>query len=325
MSDRYARTMQAIREHPWAIVPSMLETILEVVEAHAAGGRLSATEIQARLGDRKDPGPAVMRSGPVAVLALHGVMAQRMNLFMEISGGTSTELFGKAFDQVIADPEVQAIVLSIDSPGGSVFGTEELAQKIFAARGTKPIVAVADSLAASAAYYVGSQADQFVVTPSGMVGSIGVVMTHDDVSKANEAAGIKTTVIALPLAKVIGHPYEALSDEARAEIEARIAPYYDLFAKAVARGRGVAVKDVKDGYGQGRLLAALPAKAAGMVDRIESLADVIDRLSSPQGRRAVLSARSHEASPTTAQEPVPATAQESSPWRDVLQFELDTL
>ncbi len=324
MTDRYPRILQAVREHPWAILPAAL-----------AGERLTPEQIEARIGDKTaDVGPAMRRMGSVGVLPLHGVMAQRMNLFMQISGGTSTELFGKAFDQALADPEVEAIVLSVDSPGGSVFGVEELSQKIFRARSQKPIVAVADSMAASAAYQVAAQAHQLVASPSSLVGSIGVVTTHTDVSKAEEMAGMKTTLVAIPPAKVSGHPYEPLSDESRAEIEARIAPYYDLIVKAVARGRGVTAGEVKNGYGQGRVLAAAPALKAGMVDRIESLDNVIARLQSPQGRRAVLDSVSVAPSPrasadeTTAQEAEQPTAQESPRrdlWRDVLRAELETL
>lgn len=326
MADRYARIVQAVYNQPWAILQPVFEAMLEVVSLRVAGGRFTEAEIAARTGDKPSEPLAVTRVGPVGVLPLHGVMAQRMNLFMQISGGTSTELFGQAFDAAMADPETQAIVLSIDSPGGSVFGTEELAQKIFKARGSKPIVAVADSMAASAAYLVGSQADQFVATPSGMVGSIGVVTAHTDISKAEEQMGVKTTLVAMPPAKVMGHPYEPLSDEARAEIEARIAPYYDLFVKAVARGRGISAADVREGYGQGRMLAAAPALKAGMVDRIESLSDVVARLQTPQGRRAVLTAHSPSAAETTAQEPSPATAQESDGLsREVLKAELAKL
>lgn len=321
MPERYARVLQALREQPWAMVPSAYEALLALVQARLESGRLSAEEIEARVGDRERPA-AVAKVGQVAVLALHGVIAHRMNLFTAISGGTSTELVGQALDQALADPEVHAIVLSIDSPGGPVAGVEELAQKIHAARGTKPIVAVADALAASAAYWIGAQADQLVASPSAQVGSIGIVTTHTDVSKADAEVGIKRTVIAIPPAKAEAHPYEPLSEEARAGVVSAMQPFYELFVKAVARGRGIAVTDVTDGYGQGRVLAAVPAKEAGMVDRIESLAHVIARLSTPQGRRAVLDAHASSAGETTAQEPAPATAQESRPdlWRSQIDL-----
>jgi capsid assembly protease len=317
MADQFSRVLRAIREYPWAILPSTFDAMLEIVERRADGVRLSPEDIAARIGDRP-AGPAATRSGPVAILPLHGVLSQRMNLFTAISGGTSTELFGRAFDEAMADPEVQAIVLDVDSPGGSVYGTEELAQKIFKARGAKPIVAIADSLAASAAFWIGSQADQFVASPGAQVGSIGVITSHTDVSKAEETGGYKTTVISIPEAKGEGHPYAPLSEEARQNVLSSMQPFYDLFLKAVARGRGVAVSAVKDGYGGGRVLAAIPAREAGMVDRIETLADVVQRLSTPQGRRAAL-ASSTRAEETTAQEPPPAaTAQESS--FDVARF-----
>jgi signal peptide peptidase SppA len=326
--DRFARIARAVRELPWAILPTTFDAMLEVLELRSAGGQFTAEEIAARIGDRP-AGTPIERVGPVAVLPLHGVIAQRMNLFTAISGGTSTELFGKAFDEAMADPEVQAIVLDIDSPGGSVAGTEELAQKVFKARGAKPIVAIADSLAGSAAYWIGSQADQFVASPSSQVGSIGVLTSHTDVSKAEDAAGVKTSVISIPDAKSEGHPYAPLSDDARANVVASMQPFYDMFLKAVARGRGVSVADVRDGYGQGRVLGASPAKDAGMVDRIEALPETIARLSTPQGRRAALRSVTDDpslraTSETTAQELAKATAQESA-FRDRVSFETQLL
>jgi capsid assembly protease len=329
MADRYARIAQALREQPWAIIPAHFEALLDIVDFRVNGGRLTAEEIETRVAEgRRDA--ATPRVGATAVLALHGPISQRMNLFSAISGGTSTEIFGRDLESALADPEVNAIVLSIDSPGGSVAGVEELAQKIYKARGAgKPIVAVSDSLAASAAYWIGSQAHEFVASPSAQVGSIGVVTSHTDVSKAQDAEGVKTTVIAIPEAKVEAHPYAPLSEDAMNGVLASMQPFYDLFLKAVARGRGVSASDVKSGYGQGRVLAAVPAKAAGMVDRIESLSDVIARLSSPQGRRAVLQAQSPSATgETTVQEPSPATTQESRPralWRELLTADLNTL
>ncbi len=330
MPEPFARVLRAVREHPWAILPSVFDAFVEVAELRAAGGSLTPAEVEARVGDR--PPVAVSKAGAVAVLALHGPIAQRMNLLMQVCGGTSTELFGQAFDAALADPEVAAIVIDIDSPGGSVAGTEELARKVYQARGAKPIVAIADSLAASAAYWIGSQADEFVASPSSQVGSIGVVTSHTDVSKAEEASGVKTTVIAMPAAKADAHPYAPLSDEAHQAVIDSMAPFYDLFLKAVARGRGVSVAAVRDGYGQGRVLAAVPAKAAGMVDRIETLGELTARLSTPQGRRAVLTA-DRRLSPeptaqqaTTDQEPARATSQESPDlWAAVLATELTAL
>lgn len=328
MAEHFARTLHALREMPWAIKPEVHDAMLEIVESRAAGGRLTADEIAARIGNKDDDGPLAMQKvGPVAVLPLHGVLSQRMNLFSMISGGTSTEMFGALFDQAMADRDVMAIVLDIDSPGGNVAGVEELALKVYKARGAgKPIVGLANSIAASGAYWIGSQAHQFVASHSSEVGSIGVITTLTDRTKLDETIGVKTHVMRIPAGKMMAHPAEPLSDEARASVMARLAPFYDLFVKAVARGRGVTASAVQEGYGQGHVLAAIPARDAGMVDRIETLSEVIARLSSPQGRRAVLHADASRADETTAQEPSPATAQESSPlWREVLRAELDCL
>lgn len=329
MSDRYARVVRAITEHPWAIVPSVLETILGVMQARLDGVRLTADELQAKVGDRTGR-PEAQRVGSVAILPLHGVLSQRMNLFAEISGGTSTEVFGQQLRATLADPEVSAVVLDVDSPGGSVFGVEELAQLVYQARGDKPIVAVADSLAASAAYWVAAQADQLVVSPSGQVGSIGVFAVHEDRSKANETAGVKHTLVKAGRLKAAGNEFEPLGEDAQAVMQSNIDEYYDLFVRAVARGRGVAPSAVRAGYGEGAALPARPALTAGMVDRIETLSDVVTRLSSPQGRRAARTqARtSTVAGQATPQEPFEATGQEpTSAQLDAarLRLELDSL
>jgi capsid assembly protease len=310
---RYAHIVQLVAA-PWAIREDVLAIILHAVESRVRGQRLTDEEIAAKVGE-KSGRPEPQRVNGVAVLPLHGVVSQRMNLFSEISGGTSTEKFGQQFQEALADQETQAIVLDIDSPGGSVYGVEELAQAIYNARGDKPIVAVADSLAASAAYWIGSQADEFVVSPGGQVGSIGVFSAHEDWSKFYDTAGIKTTLIAAGKYKTVGNEYEPLSEDGRGVMQAAVDEYYDLFLRAVARGRGASLADVRKGYGEGAVLQARPAVQAGMVDRIETLSDVVRRLSSPQGRRAVKVRQAAQSATGTAtgQEPVTATPQESSP------------
>lgn len=328
MSDRYARIARAVQEHPWAILPGMLDTLLGVLQARLAGERLSAETIEAKIGGAPAR-PEPQRVGAVAVLPLHGVVAQRMNMFMEISGGTSTEVFGQQLRAALADPEVAAVVIDIDSPGGSVFGVEELALAIHGARGGKPIVAVADSLAASAAYWIGAQADQLVASPSAQVGAIGVFQVHEDRSEADKLAGMRYTVLKAGRYKAAENPHAPLSDEAASVMQATVDDYYDLFLRAVARGRGVSVSDVRNGFGEGAVVAARSALAAGMVDRIETLSDVVARLSTPQGRRSARTQAIGAAGGTAAtpQEPLGATGQEpASSDRDArLRLELELL
>ncbi|MGQ0589316.1 MAG: S49 family peptidase, partial [Sphingosinicella sp.] len=196
----------------------------------------------------------------------------------EISGGASLRQASRRLAGALADPAVTAIVLEIDSPGGSVYGVEEFANEVFAARARKRIVAHANALAASAAYWIAAQAEQFSVTPSGEVGSIGVVAVHVDYSEALKAEGIKITYVHAGEFKVEGNPAEPLNDAAQAFIQQRVNEYYEMFLAAVARGRGVGKTTVRKDFGQGRVYGAEQAKAAGMVDRIEPLTELIRRL-----------------------------------------------
>jgi signal peptide peptidase SppA len=269
--------LQALAQTPWAMLPEKLAEIVEVVRLRVAGVTLTPEAVQERLGAARRP-PAAEGPPGIQVLPLYGVMAQRMNLFMAISGGTSTTMFAAAFRQAVQDARVGAIVLDVDSPGGSVFGVQELADVVYEARGKKRVVAVANSMAASASYWVASQADELVVTPGGEVGSIGVFAVHEDISKMAEMEGVKVSYISAGKYKVEGNPFEPLGDEARGYIQRRVDDYYDLFVRSVARGRNVLQREVREGFGQGRMVGASRAVATQMADRVEPLDATIARL-----------------------------------------------
>lgn len=274
---RYSHVLTAVREMPWAILPERLARILDLLTVRAQGGRFTGEEIQQRIG----AGPARRTGrveGAVAVLPLYGVLAQRMGMFEESSGGTSTERVATAFRAALAAPDISAIVLDVDSPGGSVYGVSELADEIYRARGTKPIIAVANSLAASAAYWIATAADELVVTPGGEVGSIGVLAAHQDLSALLERQGIKTTLVSAGRYKAEASPFESLAEDAREHIQSRVSDYYRMFTAAVARHRGVAIASVRNGFGEGRVVGAKQALDLGMADRVESLQETLARL-----------------------------------------------
>ena len=273
----YPSIVNAVFNQPWAILPEVYGTICELVRARSLGFRLTAEQVQERIG-AKHVRDGIAKSGAVAILPLYGILAQRMNMMTQISGGTSTEMFGKMVKAAVQEPSISAIVLDVDSPGGNVFGTDELASEVRAARETKPIIAVVNSLAASAAYWVASQASELVVTPGGLVGSIGVLTAHEDVSKAQEMAGVKTTIISAGKYKAEAIPFASLSAEAQGALQALVDQYYAAFLQAVAKGRGVSLSAVKSGFGQGRLVNAETALAQGMVDRVATLDQTIARL-----------------------------------------------
>jgi len=279
------RVIRAVRETPWAILPSMLTTICDLLALHAEGGRLSEEEIRARLDTAATANGARLfglggrQQGAVAVLPLYGVISQRVGLLTEISGGTSTQQFTALFRQALEDPQVGAIILDVDSPGGSAFGVPELAEVIFQARGQeKPVVAVANAMAASAAYWIATAAEEFVVTPSGEVGSIGVRVVHEEVSERLARSGVRVTDISAGRRKNVGSPHTALSEDDRAAIQTRVNDYYALFADDVARFRGVSPREVRTGFGEGWVVGAKEAVALGMADRLETLDETIERM-----------------------------------------------
>lgn len=285
MTTRFDGIVKAVCATPWAIQPERLEAILELVQLRAQGGQFTPDEVQARIADGKGTRADVRRQGKVAVLPVYGVISQRMNAFSAISGGTSTDVLGKQFQALVDDPEVSAIVLDVDSPGGRVEGVEELATKIHAARGSKPIIAVANSLMASAAYWIGSAADEVVATPSASVGSIGVFTVHQSFARAAANEGWDFTVLRAGKYKAEGLPYEPLSADARAYVMSQLEDTYETFTAAVARGRGVNAAVVRERFGEGRVFIGRRAQDAGLVDRLATLDEVIADLTSGAPRR----------------------------------------
>lgn len=266
----------AVCSTPWAIIPEKLGIIVEVVRAHASGE--SDPERAQQYAAINAGRNGARNAGSIAVLPLYGVVAQRMDLMSASSGGCSTEQFTQMFRQALADPSVGAIVIDIDSPGGSVYGVAELADEIYNARKTKPVSAISNSLAASAAYWIGAAAGDFSCTPSGEVGSIGVYAMHKDWSKLNESAGLNVTYIKAGKYKTEGNPDQPLSSDAQAAMQKRVDDYYGMFVKGVARGRGASQASVRDGFGEGRVVGASDALKMGMIDHVETLDQMLSRL-----------------------------------------------
>jgi len=288
---KYAHILMEAANTPWAMEPTKLAAMVAIFRHAVRGGaKLSDAEISANIaaasvtieGAKIHPNTdksIANRPGGVALISLRGVLSNRAPMVENTStgGGTNMERFGAAFRAALASDDIKAIILDVDSPGGSVFGTQEMADEIFRARGTKPMVAQVNALCASAAYWIASACDEIVVTPSGQVGSIGVYTVHEDVSKMYEEAGVKETLIAAGKYKVEGNPFEPLGEEARAAMQTMVDAYYDMFVEGVAQNRGTTAPAVRDGYGQGRCLGAATAISLNMADRAGTLADTLSR------------------------------------------------
>jgi len=270
---------------PWALMPVRLSAVTAVIARWSGDARASDEVMHSVAADRNARDARRQSSvsnsgGGIAVLPLYGIVTQRGNMVDDVSGpGTaSTQQFSNILRAALQDETVSQILIDIDSPGGSVYGVAELADEIISARAQKPVVAIANSLAASAAYWIGCSASEFYVTPGGEVGSIGVWQAHQDYSKAMDEAGIKTTLISAGKFKVEGNPYAPLDEEAQGFMQSRVDDYYAAFTKAVSKGRGVPISQVRDGMGQGRVLGADAALASSMVDGIATFEDVVKKM-----------------------------------------------
>ena len=270
---------------PWALMPERLSALVTVISrwtqgAPASDAAMFQVQTDRVLRDTRRQTSAAISGGGIAVIPIYGVITQRGNMVDDVSGPgmVSTQIVTQMLRQAVADDAVSQILLDIDSPGGSVYGVSELGDAILSARAQKPVVAIANSLAASAAYWIGSQAGEFYVTSGGEVGSIGVWQAHQDYSKAMDEAGVKTTLISAGKFKVEGNPYAPLDEEAQGFMQSRVDDYYAAFTKAVAKGRGVPITQVRDGMGQGRVLGADAALAQNMVDGIASFDQVLSKM-----------------------------------------------
>lgn len=258
-------------EHPWALTRPMLSLVANVLAR-----RLTAQD--SRVLDLTSSGLApVPSANGVAVIPIHGVIAPRMNLMSDISGGTTFEALTADLREAVANAQVGTIVLDIDSPGGSCAGATLFAEQVRRAKTVKPVIAVAQFAMCSAAYWVGSQATQVVAAPGSMVGSIGVFSMHEDLSKYLEELGVKVTFLSAGKYKVDGNETEPLSATARARIQAQVDSTYITMTRDIALGRGVSEAVVRASYGEGAVLNPEEALAAGMVDRIGSLDDTLAR------------------------------------------------
>jgi signal peptide peptidase SppA len=264
----YDQIINAFNNQVWAVMPDHMEMIMSWLAPRLSGGPMP--EIEAAR-----PRPQSRIDGKVVVLPMVGTMTQRASMMTEHSGMLSTDTFGKIIDQLTDDPSVKSIILDIDSPGGSMFGIEELTQKIRAAGNKKRVVAVANSLMASAAYYTGSAASKVFAAPGALVGSIGVIMTHVDHSEALAAEGVKYTFVTAGKYKAAGNTTEPLSEDSRAYMQGLVDQGYDMFVSAVAQNRRVSKSKVKEQYGQGKVLTDKDALSVGMIDGIRTLDEVI--------------------------------------------------
>lgn len=261
---------------PWALMPERMAAYAMVLASHyadAASAVQQAGQIEAAA-----PKAAGSRSGGIAIVPVSGAMVEWPSQIDICEGGCSSRQVSAALSDACNDETVGQILMVFNTPGGSVYGVAELADQINRCKAVKPVIGIAQSLAASAGYWALSQCTEAYVSPGGEVGSIGVYSGHEDISKALEMAGISIELFSAGKYKTEGHPFGPMSDEAKAYQLQRAQDYYGMFTKAVSKGRNVPIDAVRNGMGQGRVLGADAALAEKMVDGVMSMDDLIARM-----------------------------------------------
>jgi ClpP class serine protease len=265
------RAFAAVLAQPWAIDPSWLPLIAALAQrAHDAPEVIAAREARPLNGARR----ATMRDG-VAVLPLHGPIFPRANVLTETSGATSLQMLASDLQKALDDPQVRAVLLDIDSPGGAVSGVNEFAGMVRAARAVKPVAAYVGGAGTSAAYWIASAASPLVVEPTAMLGSIGVV-AGAEYQEAPDPRGYRQVEIVSSNA-VDKHP-DGAREGGRATIRAVLDRIEAEFVDAVARHRNVTRGAVLSDFGRGGVKVGADAVAAGMADRVGSFEQILAEL-----------------------------------------------
>ncbi len=258
------RFWQKATQQPWAITQPALTTILDI----AARTNEDPEIVAAKLGrDLNNDYAAIPHEG-VLEIPIAGPLFRYANLFTLISGATSYERIAHDIQSALANDDVGAIVLNIDSPGGEVNGCSELAQLIFNARGIKPIIAYASGDCASGAYWIASACDRIVAADTSTLGSIGVVAMVDTQDKDDNTLEF--------VSSQSPHKRLDLSEDAdQLRMQQRVDDLAQVFIERVATHRNVDVATVQKDFGQGGVFIGKQAIQAGLADEVGTFASVL--------------------------------------------------
>lgn len=269
------RILSRIKSQPWACTPETMETIIDIASRQNLSPEAVAKELGRPLRNSYD----VEMRDSVAVLPMQGPLIRYATMFSQISGATSYDMLAQDFARAVNDPNVTSIVLNIDSPGGEANGVSEFADQIFAARGTKPIIAYVGGMGASAAYWLAAAADEVVISDTSILGSIGTVMNVTDTKEKDAKNGVKNYTIVSSQS-----PYKRTdpsTEEGQNQMQVLVNSLSDVFIEKVAAYRGVDTETVMKNFGQGGVIVGQAAVTAGLADRVGSFEGLVAQLQSP--------------------------------------------
>jgi len=257
---------------PWLIHRPKLDLILAVLGQRGLKPPDPLTPLSWSPPERISDAPA-----GIAILDIHGTLVRRTLGLEAQSGLSSYPAIGDALDAALADPQVEGIFLDVDSAGGEAGGVFDLADHIYTARQSKPIWAIANDMAFSAAYALASAAERVWITRTGGVGSIGVIALHVDQSARDAEDGLKYTAICAGARKNDLNPHQPLLDEARARLQAEVDRLYQLFLTTVARNRQQSVAAI--GASEAGLFYGPASIECGLADALGSRAEALQQFS----------------------------------------------
>jgi ClpP class serine protease len=280
----------AIRAERWAILPEYLEAIeaialrafdagvLERVAADGHAARLDGERLAvAAVGERLDGTAGTTVRDGAAVVPVLGTIFPRANMVNASTGGAALDSMMRDFRVAEAAGNVERIVMLFDTPGGVVSGLAEAGEAIRAAK--KPVTAYVTGIAASAGYWLASQAQEIVMESAASVGSIGVIAS---LSRQVQPGANGTMAYEVVSSNAPYKRPDPATEEGRASLQAQVDALEAVFIGAVAKGRGVTASTVRAEFGRGAMVAAREAVERGMADRIGTLESVLR-----QGRRTV--------------------------------------
>ncbi len=255
-------------------------------------------DLTAHVADRSVQGDfTTIENGRIALIEIDGTMTKRGS---SLTGGGTVEL-RQQIRAARRSEDIDAILIKIDSPGGTLAGTAELGDSIALAASEKPTEVFIEDLGASAAFWVASQAGRITVNRAGLVGSMGVLSVLVDASEQFENEGVRVIVVKAGEFKGTGVIGTKVTDAQIAEIQELVDSGNQLFRAAVGRGRGMSEKQL-DKVNNGKLFTAADALKLGLVDRIGTIDDVIESLlSSIDGQEPEVKAMSESVAASLAE------------------------
>lgn len=260
------RLIQEVYYEPALIYPEAHASIRRLLESRLGDGLVFAPDAKQReanvCGERVELPSMFVDADGIAHIPIGGAIGQKLGEFAKWAGAVDVADIETDLGEADANPKVRGIVLDIDSPGGMVSGTPELAQVIAAVK--KPIYAFSDGLMASAAYWLASATDGIFTTLTANSGSIGVLLVVYDESQAFAQAGVKVEVIKAGKLKDMGVPGTSLSEDAKAHLQARVGKIYSMFTAQVVAHRG----KVDESSMQGQTFMGEEAMKRGLIDAV---------------------------------------------------------